>query len=515
MILKLQLFNNTFTDNHNHIGKFADLNAQNTYFENLPKLEMDGNFNKIGDEIVITGDYSVMAGYNYGRFKYHNIWYYFSVIDYRVANETKLHIVYSLDYYETARYQFDISIGKGTINNITTEYDVIKKIPKEYNGLGKRIETPISVSDMAGILLYVHRSSNNTSEIYYYNDARNNFFTKVLSGSIFDIFVTNHIIDSYDDIRGCWLLPSMFYGLINDNPTDWNYVITEDDYNIRRYAGYNPDNLGGTLSIRIKRTDEEYTIFKDCRGSEIWQSPNGYYQDEIKTIKYRLDLSSNSCVVRLFTDDNVNKDNIVSLSLETMDVFNDAFTEYNARQRFADIENRQLTKEQNAWMSGLNIGGQILGGTVGGLATAGPVGAGVGAVIGATSGIIGTVGGYLVDEYYGNKQQDVIDHQYRNAYDNLLLQGNGVSLLYMNYLRCGFYEVKYVTDLGYPRKEKSIETYGYNVNQHYPNIQNYIDYLMSVSGEHYLRGNFEINGHIPDNWKQKIKDRFNGGVTFG
>ena len=121
-ILKLQLFKNAYSDNHNRIKKFADLSAQNDYYKNLTdKIEIDGNYNKIGDNINIVGDYAILSNYNYGRFKYHDIWFYFSVIDYLILNENKLQIVYNIDYYETARFQYDMNIGKGTINNITTE----------------------------------------------------------------------------------------------------------------------------------------------------------------------------------------------------------------------------------------------------------------------------------------------------------------------------------------------------------------------------------------------------------
>ena len=515
MILNLQLFNNTYTDNHNRIGKFNNLTEQENYFNNLPKITMDGNFNKIGDGIVITGDYSSMAGYNYGRFRYHDFWYYFSVIDYRVINETKLQIEYSLDYYETARFQFDMFIGKGTINNITSEYDVIKKIPKEYNGLGKRKETVVWNSFMAGLILYVHRSSDDTNNIYYLHDSMINFFNKIIKNNVFDILIDNNLIDTYDDIRGCWLLPAMFYGIISSHPNDWEEPI-QNNNEVQRYKGNSADNLGGTITIHLKRTDEEYTIFKDSRGMEIWQVPNGYYMDEDKVLTYRLDISVNSCVMKILTDsDNVNRDTIISLPLETVDVFNDAFTEYNTRQRFADIENRKISNEQQLSSGLINIGGTITQGAVSGAMVGGPIGAAVGAGIGTVGSLAGSIGGYFLNDYYGNRQQDILDKQYTNAFDNLLLQGNGISCFYTSYFKCGFYNVKYETDLGYPRIEKALETYGYEVNQHYPNVQNYINYLMSLSGEDYLRGNFEINGHIPDNWKQKIKERFNGGVTFG
>ena len=81
---------------------------------------------------------------------------------------------------------------------------------------------------------------------------------------------------------------------------------------------------------------------------------------------------------------------------------------------------------------------------------------------------------------------------------------------------CGFVNESYLGDLGTDRVNKIIETYGYEINQHYPNVQNYIDELMTVLNENpYIRGNFEINGNIPDNWKLQITERFNGGVTFG
>ena len=516
MILKLQLFNNTYTDNHNRIGKFADLNAQNSYFENLPKLEMDGNFNKIGENITITGDYSVMIAYNYGRFKYHNIWYYFSVIDYNVVNETKLEIIYSIDCYETARYQFNISIGKGTINNITHNVGLVNKIPKIPNGLGKKKVTNVNTFGIAGILVYTYKSSTNTSDIYFIADSYSNFMPLLIKGTLISQLVSKLRLDDLNDVKGVWALPDLMYSMFTHNPNYW-VDVGETDEIIYKYNPYgiSTECFKSTIRTRIKRTDTEYTIFRDCKGNMVWECPKGKYYDNSEIeINCYLDVSVNSAIIKMFINNSKSDDDIIVLPLETLDVFNDTFTEYNARQRFADIENRTISREMETWKSGLNIGGQIVQGGVAGVG-GGLIGSVVGASIGAISGVVSTVGGHFVNEYYGNKQQDVIDHQNRVAVDNLLLQGNGLTGLFNSNLYCGFYNVEYIGDLGTPRTEKTIETYGYDINQHYPNVQEYINGLMTVSGNPYVRGNFEINGHIPDSWKQKIKERFNGGVTFG
>lgn len=514
MILKLQLFNNTYTDNHNRIGKFADLNAQETYFNNLPKIEIDGNFNKIGENITITGDYSVLIGYNYGRFKYHNIWYYFSVIDYNVVNETKIEIIYSIDCYETARYQYNISIGKGTINNITHNVGLVNKIPKSFNGLGKKKLTTVEKYHIYGLLLYVHSSTENKNKIYYVKDTYSNnndaFMTLILKGTLLDT-ICDKIGIQIDDIRGCWALPSIMGNIFY---ATHGWYETETNSNIWYFDLYNISGLKTTKNINIKRSDTEYTVFRDCKGNIVWECPKGNYYDDNLDLTLLIDISANSCVIKIFVDNKNSDEDIIVLPLETIEVFNDAFKEYSYRQRFADIENRQISREMETWKSGLNIGGQIVQGGVAGVG-GGLIGSLVGATVGAISGTVSTVGGHFVNEYYGNKQQDVIDHQYRNEYDNLLLQGSGISGLFENLTDCGFYKISYETDLGTPRTEKTIETYGYDINQHYPNVQEYINGLMTVNGNPYVRGNFEINGHIPDSWKQKIKERFNGGVTFG
>lgn len=528
-ILKLQLFKNAYSDNHNRIKKFADLSAQNDYYNNLTdKIEIDGNYNKIGDNINIVGDYAILSNYNYGRFKYHDIWFYFSVIDYLILNENKLQIVYNIDYYETARFQYDMNIGKGTINNITTEYlsGKIAKIPKASNGLGKFGFISTGTSDASfsfrGVAVYIYTGESTPARngIFIYKldsddfGLVNAFQKKVENGDIFDAFLQNFGASTLSDIKGAWLVPDIITKNVITIGNRWtrcgesghvgydvwrpnNLTLNTDDYYYRK-------------TIHTKRTDTEYTVFRDDTGSILWESPTGYYIDKDINYDFYIDICPTSAEMRIKCYEL--SDTIV-YPLPTINLFNDAFLEYSARQRQSDIELRQMQNEQQLYNGLLNIGGSIAGGTVSGAMAGGPVGAGVGAVGGAVSGTAGSIGGYALNEYYGNKQQDVIDRQYKKAVNNLLLHGDGLILTFVN--GCGFVNANYTGELGTDRTEKIIETYGYEINLNYPNVQSYIDYLQSVNGDSYVMGNFEINGHIPDNWKKQIKERFNGGVNFG
>ena len=225
-ILELQLFKNAYSDNHNRIKKFVDLTAQNDYYESLTdKIEIEGNYNKIGDNIRIVGDYATLSNYNYGRFKYHNIWFYFSVVEYLIVNEQKLEIVYSLDYYETARYQYDMSLGKGTIQNITTEYSTgkIAKIPKNENGLGV-LQYDVVTNGLdyySGIIFYVYHSGtradiNGIYVLDYTSSVGDTFIQHILNGDFINGLV-NYIanLDQNDkgtvtDIKGAWLVTKRF-----------------------------------------------------------------------------------------------------------------------------------------------------------------------------------------------------------------------------------------------------------------------------------------------------------------
>lgn len=525
--LNLQLFNNAYSDNHNLVNKFANLNEQNDYYDSLSdKIEIDGNFNKIGDNIIIVGDYSDMANYNYGRFKYHNYWYYFSVIEYLVINETKLAIAYSLDYYETARYQFNLNLGKGTINNITTEYlaGKIGKIPKTSNGLGKMrfygTGTPDAYYSFRGVAVYVYTGDITRDGVIVYKldsdlaNLVNAFFYKVQTGQIINSFIQTFGARTLDDIKGAWLLPSIISKDIVNNGT---WVRCDDDPNSVGYDFFKPRRLtldpvdySVTKTIHVKRTDTEYTTLTDETNNVYWETPTGFYIDADVSTNFFFDVSPTSAELKIRME---TLNQTIVYPLPTLNVFNDAFKEYSTRQRQLDIELRHTNNEQQAINGMLNIGSSVIGGTVGGAMAGGPIGAGVGAISGATSGTIGSIGGYVLNEYYGNKQQDIIDRQYKNAVNNLLLHGNG--LIYAFNYGVGFQNVKYDGILGADRTEKINDTYGSEINLHYPDVQSYIDYIQTVNDESYIRGNFEVNGHIPDNWKRQIKERFENGLTFG
>ena len=231
------------------------------------------------------------------------------------------------------------------------------------------------------------------------------------------------------------------------------------------------------------------------------------------TVDYLVDISPSSCELKIKVHINNKFDDIIVYPLPEIPIFNDSFGEYSARQRQTDIELRHTNNEQQLVNGLVNIGSSVIGGAVGGAMAGGKSGAGLGAGAGFISGYLGSVGGYQVNEYYGNIQQNVIDNQYKRMCNNLLLHGD--SVIHKIKTQFGFIDVSYSSDLGGDRTDKIIETYGYEINLQYPNVQSYIDYLQTVNGDSYIMGNFEINGHIPDNWKKQIKDRFNGGVNYG
>lgn len=535
-ILELQLFKNAYSDNHNRIKKFADLTAQNDYYDNLSdKIEIEGNYNKIGDNIRIVGDYATLSNYNYGRFKYHNIWFYFSVVEYLIVNEQKLEIVYNLDYYETARYQYDVSLGKGTIQNITTEYSAgkIAKIPKNENGLGLMKKTSLVDfrDSFEGVIFYVYHGDSRAdiNGIYvldFSTDPLSSFIQRLLDNSYINKLVSylsnlhpdwsSHF--DMNDIRGCWLIPRGFINKIKDpiSGANWLNVGGATDPLLYRHSGYSSVSYNDFKYYKygeIKRTDNVYTVFMDTESNILWEIPTGDYVNGSKTVEYNIDISASSCDLRInFTIANGVVERLV-YPLPSVTVYNNTYLEYTARQRQTDIELRHTNNEQQLVNGLVNIGSSVIGGAVGGAMAGGKAGAGMGAGAGFISGYIGSVGGYAVNEYYGNIQQNIIDNQYKRASNNLLLHGDGVISRLTHYF--GFYDVSYSGDLGGDRTDKIIETYGYEINLHYPDVQSYIDYLQTVNGDSYIMGNFEVNGHIPDNWKKQIKDRFNGGVNYG
>lgn len=490
-------------DGKNYIKKFSSLEEQNKFFEK-PNKSYQGNFNKFQEDLIIAKNYIDCIPYNYGRFLYHGKYFYFTVVDVKVINETKCAIQYDFDYYETARFQFNVKLKKGIVYRTSVDFKSIIRTPYQFDNKGVYFTS--SLSDLRyplDIIIYTWDSQHNKQHIYLLKNI--NIFD-IRFFNYYTMLKTVNLVSSFDDIKGCYIIPDKCLktdGLPNvgNDKTPPIYVI-KLELNLR-----NSEKIHITNNI-------ETTSFFDSRHVKIWECPKNFViEDKEVTIDYYVDITATSCNVLVQIEELKGEE--FSFTCDSVDVFNDQWLEYSYRQRQSDIDNRKISNKMNLANSLSNTGTSMLNGAFAGGASG--VGGGIGAIGGVLSSLVGGVASYAINDYYGQKQQDVIDKNYKKALDDLLLQGSGYAQYYLDGF--GFYNVKNIKTqlidggLIYSNLiEETIKTYGYVSNCYYSNIQDYIDYLNIHGG--FTKLTSEIMGEIPDNWKSHIQARFEGGVTF-
>lgn len=482
-------------DGKNYIKKFRSLEEQNEFFKN-PDVSYQGSFNKFQEDLIIAKNYIDCIPYNYGRFLYHGKYFYFTVVDVKVINETKCAIQYDFDYYETARFQFNVKLKKGIVYRTSVDFKSIIRTPYEFDNKGIYSLSHISILDnKLDIIIYTWDSQNDKQHIYL---LKNKNLYDMRFSNYYTILKTVNLVSSFDDIKGCYIIPDKCLNT-KDLPNVGNdkTSLYEIKYEL---------NLRNTEKIHITN-DLKTTSFFDSRHVKIWECPKNYViEDKEVTIDYHVDITATSCNV-LVTLLNM-PDESFSFTCDSVDVFNDQWMEYSYRQRQSDIDNRKISNKMNLANSLSSTGTSMLNGAFAGGASG--VGGGIGAIGGVLSSLVGGVASYAINDYYGQKQQDVIDKNYKKALDNLLLQGSGYAQYYK--VGFGFFNEENVSPDGKNLIEETIKTYGYVSNCYYSNIQEYVDYLNIHGG--FTKLTSEIMGEIPDNWKSHIQARFEGGVTF-
>ena len=494
--MTVDLYKMSDLDGKNYIKKFTSLEEQNEFFKN-PNKSYQGNFNKFQEDLIIAKNYIDCIPYNYGRFKYHGKYFYFTVVDVKVINETKCAIQYDFDYYETARFQFNVKLKKGIVYRTSVDFKSIIRTPHSFDNKGKYKFTSVdSLTDGLDIIVYTWDSQDNKQHIYVFerislNDIRfYNYYTLLKNAGV---------VSSFDDIKGCYIIPDKCINALSLTPVTSATTVPIGEV-VSESSLYASRNIHITNNLKT-------TSFFDSRHIKIWECPkNRVIEDEEVRVYYYVDITATSCnVIVVFLE---MPEETFSFACDSVDVFNDQWLEYSYRQRQSDIDNRKISNKMNLANSLSNTGTSMLNGAFAGGASG--VGGGIGAIGGALSSLVGGVTSYAISDYYGQKQQDVIDKNYKKALDNLLLQGSGYAQYNINGF--GFFNEENVSPDEKNLIEETIKTYGYESNCYYSNIQEYIDYLNIHGG--FTKLTSEIMGEIPDNWKSHIQARFEGGITF-
>lgn len=523
--MTVKLFKNSKVDGITRLGKWADKSAQITYFDTLTSKTYTTNTVKLGDNLRINDRLSNLLGYGYGYIDYGDGFrYYFLVGDLIMVTETMTDISYTIDCYDTAITQTNISLARATISRYPQliSDDRYPLTPNFYTS-SKRMD-PIRYALcftftetegkqlLFGILTYIPGSTQaitiddfmkgiqNGTWVEWLNSSQNEYdFTasSVWTASIVPIFgeFADTAYYQFDNVAFIDTDPTAAYAPYY-NTKNHQFLVSKS-YADCRIA------LSSTAITNWSVGENsliEYGAIKDCRGNTVYQfEPNTAYTLTEMTISFSASSIDLKC--KYLRD---NKDLIlVTIPAETIDVYVDAWNEYRFRQRQYDIELRQMQLNQQFLQGAVSLGENAVSGMAsGGLAG---IGAKAGAGAGAGAGAISLVGNYVIGSYYGNKEQKITDRQYKSANDTLNQRGNNLSAILDSNLAGPCIE-SWDDASALTHNETALRN-GYYV---YKVVKTFSDYITVGP----ITADVEILGDIPQVWKDQIHDRFSNGVMI-
>ena len=501
-MVTVDLFKNPKSDNLGRMGNFSDLAEQTQYFNGLTGLHIQGTLSDDIGEIIVQYSWTTILGYTYGRYQSNGTYIYFSIRDIEVVNPTKTRILYDIDCWETARFQKNVTLGRGIVSRSGRSLSTMN--PKPIEPVYTRtveVQRLNTVSDLTALAIR-HDNTNNTTELLATNASIASGISIFPSALINGWWLTTNDIDT-SEVIGSWLSPFP----VSFESSSWHDVATGNFAIKGIYLNYLDDtDLTHTVSLNHAPFGNAVSTYgiTDMSGNIVW---NCDLSDDFgSSLSMKLNVSSSGCSWRgwLMAGGSKVSEGSITIPCDTSDVWNDAFVQYQALQRAYDISMRQLNNDRQLQQSLTSIGTSALTGAIGG----GLIGvAGIGAVAGAAVQAVSAGLNYQANVKFGAREQQITDRLYLNAQDTLSMSGTaqlstirgdtGVSLVRA--------DVDPGTKAAY---DSAVATAGYYYNS--LEVEDMEDWI--VDGP--LCADVEVLGGIPSMWKEQIRARFSNGVIF-
>ena len=482
--MTVKLFKNSKVDGITRIGNWTSKSSQISYFDTLTSKTYEVNSVKFGSPLRINDRLNNLLGYGYGYIDYGDGFrYYFTVADLEMVTETITDIRYTIDVYDTAKCQTNMSIKRATITRYPT---AVGKMVNPY-AEDCTIRTKMSTYKQWNIVALYRDSINNLTYTLVVNYPD---LTSVTDGSwvpsslsATDIISAGVVMDLWTDTE----LSNMGFSQISDTHC-W------------KYPGIPIINCHTLFSGSISNDGTTWYEFTDLRGNTVFTVP---YGTTLTAYGGVVDVSASSIQLRYrLKDSNNGTVYLMTIPSEVPTVITDSWAEYYLRQRSIDTETRNLQMNQQLASSLASSATGAVGGAVGG-SMAG-IGAGAGAVAGVATGVISAVGNYAISAYYSPKQQAIIDKSYKNANDTISMVGGASSYLYGMDSQVGLMKVEWDTTVK-NAYNSDITNNGYYVNYTVGDFDS-----MLINGP--IQATVEVQGDIPIVWKEQITNRFANGV---
>ncbi len=493
--MTVKLFKNSKVDGITRIGNWTSKSSQISYFDTLTSKTYSVPTVKFGAPLRINDTIGNLLQYGYGYIDYGDGFrYYFTVADLEMVTETITNISYTIDVYDTAKCQTNMSIKRATISRYPTN---VGKMVNPYNPDYTK-STKIRDNFTPNIIALYRNSTDNT------------VWTLVVNAyTSYDVITTGKWLP--DNYSGTDIISA---GIVADSWTDTeltNYGFTKDTSStwctLWKYAGipayFNAHNPFKNATDYTISNDgiTSYTL-RDLRNNIVFECP---YNRKLKCNTAIVDISASSISLRyklVTTGESSVSIYETVIPSEIPTVIADSWNEYYLRQRSIDIETRNLQMNQQLVSGIASSATGAVGGAVGG-SLAG-IGAGMGAVAGVATGVVSALGNYAVSAYYSPKQQAIIDKSYKNANDTICMVGGASSYIFFNFDNGGLYKEEWDPTV------KQAYTNDITNNGYYVNYATSDFDSMIVNGP--IQATVEVQGDIPIVWKEQITSRFANGV---
>lgn len=558
----LQLFKDCKYDIYRNMSNFSDLNAQNTYYNGLTKLNKTITFNKIGDPFILNEDIATLSEYTYGRVQYAGTWWYFQILDLAVNAQGRTVVTYQLDAWETHRYQGNLVLGAGqvtrrgsysvAVGDPFADFEIMPPMePNEYYIVDETDRSATghgSGGDYAPcVFAFVRDNTSDWCKIVCCQledlgkTQRNAFLVNTSA-------IIKYINDVLPDIGENLEIVGAWYSSYSPNMDGTKWVNTEKNGCWYADVLNSNEDMTYTLTARIWYDREipsvEPIIFNSFNNGEITRffvadergNPVFVFADNViygSSINMILNITMSSCQwlcsiaqYERGSDDLLDwvGTQTFTIPCEPLDFYNDSWYQYQATQRQMDIDMRGLENQNNVASAGANLGTSAISGAMTGAmvgAVGGPIGAGVGALAGVVASVAGTAITSLYNTSYAfPKEQEIIDTSYKKTGDSLNLNGNGVNGSLMMWLAwddpSNTKEYWQAFGAGFKSKKSDkkfndivkneMNTYGrwWNISTD--------DVDSAIIGGAFL-ANCEVMG-IPANWAGQVQERLANGVMF-
>jgi len=522
----LQLYKNLPFDGGRRLPLFVSEASQNAYMEAHADLTLDVNYNRIGENFILSYPMDEICGYSYGRVKFGDKYFYFVIKDVFVNESSRTEISYEIDYWMTARYQYNITLGQG---HVSRRYNLAGASGKQpFSPIKYSLNKKTTIGKSTGGWI-IGSYANPDSKIAFFAFPLSNDGYQIYTGSVLHGTTPtfNEVFSSqFDDLMG--IAPSSILGLWYSPIGPWDFTSpgsylgagwtitnkarSDDGGNCAWYDTYDFDT-----GYRVPTTN---TVQRDCdiytsemylggicdrKGNILYLCP---YGKAIGYLHTQLKIGASSCYVECrassattgVVDDKL-EEVAFSSPCEPIDFLMDEYAQYWSGQRQVEIQQKKLQSDQ-ALIGGLlgvgesGISGAVAGGLVGST--------GVGAVAGIGIGAIGALAGWGLEQIYQPQFQSLTDLEYYYKPDNLSIVGQYISDLMDNRFWYSF--VLEGDSYSRTRMATDINANGVYVDDTYTSC----DSLLGDGRP--LQCECEILGDIPSTWKTAISARFARGI---